>query len=72
MPALAPGCLSVLKKRGGVTWGIVFLFLFFIRCVEGRKKLPPTLSQQGFHSPEATSVSSFLRGQLVSCGAQES
>jgi len=62
---IGPKLLSYPQEAG---WdnvnGCVLVFVLSKRHTGKKKKLPPTLSHQWFHSPEATSVTSFLRRQF--------
>lgn len=44
--------------------GWVLVFVLSKRRTGKKKKLPPTLSHQWFHSPDPTSFTSFLRKQF--------
>lgn len=44
--------------------GECVVFVFYKGHAGKKEKLPPAFSHQGFHSPKATSVTSFLRRQF--------
>lgn len=59
---VAPGCFPILKKQGGTTWRYVFLFLCYLRDIQGRREssLPPLAT--GGSAPQSQPVlTGFLK-----------